>query len=88
MLIKYMGTTREFDVATYKYNNYIQYLDRWGIDTNENRQSLVDTLLTYSYDRATAGYSAATIKLHADTLARLTAEEIAAITAKGFTLTA
>jgi len=59
----------------------------WGLHTEENRQSLVDTLLTYSYDRATANYSACTIKLHADTLARLTAEEIAAITAKGFTLT-
>lgn len=63
-------------------------LSNWGHDNEENRQSLVDSLLTYSFDRAAAGYSTCTITLHADTLARLTAEEIAAITAKGFTLTA
>ena len=59
----------------------------WGINSAESRQSLVDSLLTYSFDRAAAGYSTCTITLHADTLARLTAEEIAAISAKGFTLT-
>lgn len=52
----------------------------------EARQALIDTLITYSYDRATAGYSSVTITLHNDVKARLTASEIAAITAKGFTL--
>lgn len=69
------------------HNNFFPKLTVWGSGSETNRQSLVDTLLTYSFDRATADYSACTIKLHADTLARLTAEEIAAITAKGYTLT-
>lgn len=59
----------------------------WGTERDDARQSLVDSLLTYSFDRATAEYSACTITLHANTLARLTQEEIAAITAKGYTLT-
>ena len=52
----------------------------------EARQALIDTLITYSYNRAAAGYSSVTITLHNDVKARLTASEIAAITAKGFTL--
>lgn len=63
-------------------------MSNWGNYSEDNRQSLVKTLRDYSFDRVTAGYSACTIKLHANTLARLTNEEIAAITAKGFTLTA
>lgn len=50
------------------------------------RQSLIDTLITYSYDRATAGYSTCTVTLHNDTKALLTEDEIAQITAKGYTL--
>ena len=50
------------------------------------RQSLIDTLITYSYDRATADYSTCTVTLHADTKALLTQDEIAQITAKGYTL--
>ena len=50
------------------------------------RQSVIDTFITYSYDRATAGYSTCTITLHADTKALLTQDEIAQITAKGYTL--
>ena len=29
----------------------------WGAGSEENRQSLVDSLLTYSFDRAAAGYA-------------------------------
>ena len=50
------------------------------------RQSLIDTLITYSYDRATAGYSTCTVTLHNNTKALLTQDEIAQITAKGYTL--
>ena len=50
------------------------------------RQSLIDTLITYSYDRATAGYSTCTVTLHANTKALLTQDEIAQMTAKGYTL--
>lgn len=60
----------------------------WGNNTlvAGARQSLVDSLLTNSFDRAAAGYAAATITLSAEVFARLTASEVSAITAKGFTI--
>ena len=58
----------------------------WGTDGDENRQSLIDSLITYSYDRATNGMASATIKLSTTTKALLTEDEIAQITAKGFTI--
>lgn len=58
----------------------------WGTGSEENRQSLIDSLITYSYDRASNGMATATIKLSANTKALLTEEEIAQITAKGFTI--
>lgn len=65
---------------------------KWGIEDETiplsagARQSVIDTLITYSYDRATAGYSTCTVNLHADTKALLTQDEIAQMTAKGYTL--
>lgn len=59
---------------------------KWGTGSAENRQSLIDSLLTYSYDRAAAGMETCTIKLYPAVKALLTVEEIAAITAKGFTI--
>ena len=70
----------------------MSYFTNWGIpnasyaDTSDARQSLIDTLLTYSFDRATAGYSACTVTLSANTKALLTDEEIEQITAKGYTI--
>lgn len=58
----------------------------WGTNGDENRQTLLDSLLAHSYDRATAGMTAATITLSANSFAELTEEEIASITAKGFTI--
>lgn len=58
----------------------------WGTGSEENRQSLIDSLITYSYDRANAGMANFTIKLSANTKALLTEEEVAQITAKGFTI--
>lgn len=58
----------------------------WGTGSEENRQSLIDSLITYSYDRASAGMATCTITLSANTKALLTEEEIAQITAKGFTI--
>lgn len=65
------------------------YIQNWGVNSDEvldARQSLIDSLLTNSFDRATAGYSTCTIKLHANSKATLTEEEIAQITAKGYTI--
>lgn len=60
----------------------------WGSgDDPENRQSLIDTLLTNSHDRASASMEPCRIRLHSNTRALLTPEEIAAITAKGYTIT-
>lgn len=58
----------------------------WGTGSEEARQSFVNSLLTDSYDRATAGMVPATVRLSTASKAALTAEEIAAITAKGFTI--
>lgn len=62
----------------------------WGDDTivAGARQTLVDSLLTYSYDRVAAGYGTTTLRLSPQAFARLTAEEVAAITAKGYTISA
>ena len=85
LLIKNVGkssmTSWDFSGAT-----------NWGVEdetiplSSGARQSLIDTLITYSYDRATAGMSACTITLSDTTMALLTDTEIAQITAKGFTL--
>ncbi len=56
----------------------------WGYGSEENRQSLVDSLLTYSYDRAADGLSTCTIKLRKAVYNRLTSEEVEAIKAKGY----
>lgn len=68
-------------------NEAFDGVSQWGQGSDEARQSLVDSLLTYSFDRATAGYSTLTIQLMPQTLALLTDTEKAAITAKGYTLT-
>lgn len=65
------------------------YVASWGVNSDtitEARQSLIDSLITYSFDRATAGYSSCTLKLYYNTKAVLTEEEIAQITAKGYTI--
>ena len=85
-LLKDFGTGSGCTSANFTYWNV------WGVEDETvplsagARQSLIDTFITYSYDRATAGYSTCTITLYADTKALLTQDEIAQITAKGYTL--
>ena len=70
-----------------QFNTY--YIENWGVNTDEitdARQSLIDSLITYSFDRATAGYPTCTIKLSSTTKSLLTSDEIAQIEAKGFTI--
>ena len=65
------------------------YWDNWGQNHTiapDARKSLIDSLITYSFDRAAAGYSNCTITLSTKTKALLTEEEIAQITAKGYTI--
>ena len=88
MVIKNLGTTG----TTFNFNN--NNLQNWGDETDTTtyplsvgaRQSLVDSLLTYSYNRAANGLSTCTIKLHSNVKARLTADEITAIQNKGYTI--
>ena len=64
-------------------------IENWGVNTSEipdARQSLIDSLITYSFDRLTAGYPTCTITLSSNTKALLTEDEKAQITAKGFTI--
>lgn len=79
------------NLGYYKSGSYLnmEYSRVWGIANDEvpdAKQSLIDSLITYSYDRASAGYSTMTMKLYADVKALLTEDEIAQITAKGYTL--
>ncbi|MDE5688663.1 MAG: hypothetical protein K2I18_08590 [Paramuribaculum sp.] len=59
----------------------------WGDGSEENLQSLVDSLLTNSYDRQAAGMEPATIRLDSTTANRLTDVQKAAITSKGYSIT-
>ena len=56
------------------------YSTKWINDT------VVTSLVTNSYDRATAGLKRMTLKLSTNTKAALTDEQKAAITAKGYTI--
>ena len=85
-----LGTQESASSITirYAYNlgspfNNTNYND--VLSTNA-RQDLVDSLLTNSFDRASAGYSVFTITLHQNTFNLLTEDEIDGITAKGYTL--
>ena len=86
VLLKDFGTGSKCTSANFTY------WPKWGIEDESiplsagAKQSVIDTLITYSYDRATAGYSTCTVTLYADTKALLTQDEIAQITAKGYTL--
>ena len=85
-LLKDLGTESGCTSASFTYWKV------WGIEDETvplsagARQSVIFTFITFSYDRATAGYSTCTITLYADTKALLTQDEIAQITAKGYTL--
>ena len=72
--------------ATQFNTSYCLY---WGNNTNDvpdAKQSVIDSLITYSFDRATNGYSTCTVTLSSKTKGLLTEDEIAQITAKGFTI--
>ena len=78
--IGYQSTAVQFNTSN---------ITNWGVNTSEipdARQSLIDSLITYSFDRATAGYPTCTITLSDNTKALLTDNEKAQINAKGFTI--
>lgn len=65
---------------------------RWGVTVEDHplsigaKESLIYSLIDHSFDRASAGYPTCTISLYSYTKEVLTDEEIAQITAKGFTI--
>ena len=78
--IGYHSNAKQFNMS---------YATNWGVNSDtitDARQSLIDSLITYSFDRATNGYSTCTVTLSSKTKAVLTEDEIAQITAKGFTI--
>lgn len=79
VVIKNIGTTTQTNIQL-----AIGSTNQWGAGSTKNRQSLVDTLLTYSNDRKSKGMATATITIGAANKARLTSEEITAIEAKGY----
>ena len=74
----------------------ITYLDlypddcyaKWGLGDEESKQSFIDSVLTYSYDRAANGLPTIEIMMQAEQKALLTEEQITAIQAKGYTISA
>lgn len=78
------GITLRYSASLGNPFNKTNYND---VLTTNARQDLVDSLLTNSFDRASAGYSVFTITLHQNTFNLLTEEEITAITNKGYTIT-
>ena len=70
----------------------ISSLNNWGKEDSNipesqgSLQAAKDSLITHSFDRATAGYSTFTINLASNIKNNLSEEEIAQITAKGFTI--
>ena len=78
--IGYQSTAVQFNTS---------YIKKWGVNTDEitdARQSVIDSLITYSFDRASAGYPTCTITLSDNTKELLTEDEKTQITAKGFTI--
>jgi hypothetical protein len=81
------------DIGENDYDFNASKIPNWGMEyvlepilCEGAKQSVVDSLIKYSFDRASAGKSASTIKLGTGTKALLTEDEIAQITAKGFTI--
>lgn len=68
-------------MTTYNFRE----IENWNDSRYE--QSLLDSLITNSYDRAAAGMEPATITLYSGVFNALNSTEKAQITAKGFTLT-
>lgn len=69
------------------WNYDLTRLNNWGTGGEENRQSVVNSLITNNIDRTQfEGAGNATITLAYKTKALLTEDEIAQITAKGYTL--
>lgn len=59
----------------------------WGLGDEESKQSFIDSVLTYSYDRAANGLPTVELLMKQEQKALLTEEQITALQAKGYTIT-
>ena len=59
----------------------------WGLGDEESKQSFIDSVLTYSYDRAANGLYTLKLRMSSEQKALFTEEQITAIQAKGYTIT-
>ena len=64
-------------------NSYNLSFSSWGANSEENRQSIIDTLVTYSQDRSD---NPCTVTLSTFTKSQISIEEMAQINAKGYTI--
>lgn len=60
----------------------------WGLGDEESKQSFIDSVLTYSYDRTANGLPTLELKMKSEQKALFTEEQITAIQAKGYTISA
>ena len=85
--ITYKNLGRNPDIASldlYPEDSYA----KWGLGDEESKQSFIDSMLTYSYDRAANGLPTIELMMGAEQKALLTEEQITAIQAKGYTISA
>lgn len=83
--IRYMEIPEEFwQVFGDSINWDFSALSYWG--TEGNKQSVVNSLVNNTVDLVSGGYKSQTITLSSATKALLTADEIAQITSKGYTI--
>lgn len=69
-------------------NLYSDGYTQWGLGDEESKQSFIDSILTYSYDRTANGLTTLELKMKQEQKALLTEEQITAIQAKGYTISA
>lgn len=60
---------------------------QWGLGDEESKQSFIDSVLTYSYDRTANGLPTLELIMRQEQKALFTEEQITAIQAKGYTIT-
>lgn len=81
LIIKNLGKSALSFVNLSEANN-------WGTGSESALKSLVDSLVTYSYDRVSNGMERATIRLSTATHSLLTSDNLEAISAKGYDVVA
>ena len=87
LILKGLGTNENMTAANINILNWgYNSNTKLGITEAQSKQSLLDSLITYSFDRAGSGYKPCTLHMASYTKGILTEDEIAQITAKGFTI--